>query len=176
MERHRNPATHPPLDNYMALPEHAEQFADFLKFYDTYCFPRSEFTHEIGGESTKFPQVLTCGMTPNHKTIVLRSTDESDLRYLLLSHDFASGHIEQYPLDDSNLAFQTDPRRFQFGASPLILRIDTTTHSDQRVSLEITSQGGTWTEDSRSHELRDIHTLPTRVAYILQAQSALRDM
>ena len=169
MEQHKKTVTQSPLDTYLAQPEYAEQYVNFLEFYNAYCFPKNEPIYEIEKQFVELPHMLCCGMTPDHKTIVLRSTDGPDLRYLLVSHDFTSGDIEHYTFDHGNPIFSTDMRRFQFGASPLILTINaTTTNSADPIHFELTSQGCNWTQDGKQQELNDIQTLTQRVDHIRQ--------
>lgn len=123
----------------------------------------------VNDESLDFPHLLTCGMTPDYKTVVLRSTDGPDLRYVLLSHGLNESTIEYYDIDADSPTFHQDDRRFRFGTSPLILTIHATSQSThQPINLELTSQSSVWNADSAPHHLEDIYMLPAHVNYYRQ--------
>ncbi len=171
MERRLRPQQPPLPFEYLALPENTERYEQFLDFYHTHCFPNTAPTYDINGEPRVFPHLLTCGMTPDRQTIVLRSTDGPELDYILLSHDLNDGSIEQYDIEPGNPTFYQDDRRFQFGTSPLILDIHAVNRStEQPINLELTSQSCLWIVDGRKQQLEDIYMLPSLVNYYRQAR------
>ncbi|MDQ5982413.1 MAG: hypothetical protein QG549_410 [Patescibacteria group bacterium] len=161
---------HRPLPiEHLALPENTERYENFLDFYHTHCFPNDHPTYEMNGELHEFPHLLTCGMTPDFKTIVLRSTNGPTIHYRLLSHDLQSGAIEHYNIDPGNLTFTQEHRRFQPGTSPLILNVQATRQSDQQpVRLELTSQSSLWTDENNQHHLEAVYLLPSHVNHYRQ--------
>lgn len=164
MERRSRPNHRQLPVEFLAQPKNTERYKNFLEFYRTHCFPANAPCYEIDGELREFPHLLTCGMTHEFQTIVLRSTDGPNLAYALISHDLHNGIMSRYDIQPDSPTFSQNGKGFHFGMSPLIMNIDaTTTANNQPVHLELTSQSCLWTVDNAQHHLEDIYLLPSHV-------------
>lgn len=161
------PQHQPSLVDFLAKPENTARFDSFCKFYQEYCYPIEEPTHAVDDKLHDFSHLLACGMTADLQTIMLRSTDGPDVHYWLLSHDFTNGAIKEYQVS-SIPEFYQDDRRFQFGATSLIMNICATNQaSGHMIDLELTSQSCTVTEsDKNPQEIVDIYMLPHQVRHL----------